>query len=84
MDDPMSDDGKPLTFVVVYDHPKDMPDYWAVRVSVVLPGLVLPGNHVYGFKDLEQARGFIQHAFPGAVRMSPSPGDDPVIHEVWV
>jgi len=69
----------------IYDHPRDYPDCFVVR-AMETAGDIPPWCVVFmmeaKFADtLEAARGLLPG---GLVKVGPSPGDDPVIAEVWM
>ena len=69
-----------LEMFVIYDHPKDYPDFVVLRVWSVHAGRVEPGIS-YVEKTIEACR---RHLPNGAINIGRQPGDDPVIVEVWV
>lgn len=73
--------GGALEMWVIYDHPRDYPNHFAVRRHVILPGVIGKDPHVYLAPTLKQARKFIPK---GYVRVPRCPLDDPVILECWV
>lgn len=82
-----SDFGELLQWVV-YDHPKDHPDKWVLRRWRVLGGSVpegveriqADGEAILG-DSLDDVR---KHIPEGSLNLGRFPGDDPVIHEVWM
>jgi len=62
---------------VIYDHPRDFPDHWVVRVW---HGEIPRGDGVL-FDSLEEARASLP---PGATNLHREPGDDSAIAECWV
>ena len=63
----------------VYDHPRDQPDKFVVRMfygEVWTPIGFL-------FDTLDEARSWVQYN-GGCVRIPRSPDDDPVIVETWL
>lgn len=66
---------------VIYERPADHPDHFVVRRWIIIPGKALPTDELHLADTLEEARAFIP---PGLTRMVRSPGDDPVIVEVWI
>lgn len=65
---------------VIYDHPKDHPDYFVVRRWTILRQPI-PDQYCFTAKQLEEARAVIPAGF---IKTLPTPNDDPVILEVWV
>lgn len=67
---------------VIYDHPRDEPDYFVVRRQSVVDGEIVAAPHAEAFRTLEEARAAVPR---GAVKIQ-GPGDDPdpVILEVYV
>lgn len=72
-----------LLIWTVYDHPRDMPEYWAVRVWELWPGALIPRARLAGFRSLDRARAWIMQCNPDAVCLQSFPSDDPVIVESW-
>lgn len=76
-------DDKALPMVVIYDHPKDLPAGFVVRVWEVFGD----GRAVHREKlgeslaDLEAARQLVP---AGMVNIGRTDDDDPVIAEVWI
>lgn len=76
-----------LCMFVVYDHPKDAPGHWVVRVWETTPsGTPMPAPCVHAFESLEEARAAIARtrAGPNLVRLPRDEQDDPSIAEVWL
>ncbi len=69
-----------LTMFVIYDHPKDYPDFVVMREWHVHAGKAEPGAVIVQH-DIEACR---RHLPNGAINIGRQPGDDPVIIEVWV
>lgn len=67
-------------YVVCYDT-ADYPGVYAVRKHLVFAGRSRPAELLGVRADLAAARRLVP---AGAVRLAPSPGDDPVIVEVWL
>lgn len=66
---------------VIYDHPKDYPDHWVVRVQKIVDGQVVPEQECTLHATLADAR----KAIPGELCLFPPfVDDDPVIAEVWM
>ena len=82
----MSDISPPpgsLTLYVVYDHPRDMPDYFVVRAQWPgTDGAIVRDPKAYGFVELENARRWL--AQQGLTCLARHPDDDPVIIETWL
>lgn len=70
-----------LPIYCVYDHPRDYPNHWVVRIQHPLPAKVVPSLHCYLFSTLDEARAWIP---PGLVHMVRNPDDDPVLTEIWL
>jgi hypothetical protein len=66
---------------VVYDHPKDFPDYFVVRRHVVKNGEARASLACKYFDTLEQARLSVPD---GRVCITRHPDDDPAILETWI
>jgi hypothetical protein len=77
-----------LSIYVIYDHPKDHPDWWVVRLWDVIDGTGAPriaknGLPVCGlFREVERAREYCAQF--GLTRLLPQPGEDPCIVETWL
>jgi hypothetical protein len=70
-----------LPMFVVTDHPTDFPDDYCARLHLSLPRPVaMP--FVITDPDLERLRDTLEGL--GLVHLDRSPGDDPVVLEVWV
>ena len=74
---------KVLEIWVVYDHPRDHPDFYIVRrqVATNTGAIQLDGQSV-GFRDLATAQAWLQEK--GLTRLDRYPDDDPVILETWL
>lgn len=74
-----------MLMAVLYDHPRDMPDYWVVRIWHLGPGGE-PKRHIHaaGFVELDNARAFIKQEWPrmGLIQAQ-GQDDDPVVFEVY-
>ena len=79
-------DGEPFALEqwVVYEHPADYPDYFVIRRWLIRPGAMEETPEVWLRHSLADARRVIDRNAPGAYRLDRSPGDDPVIVEVWI
>jgi hypothetical protein len=67
---------------VIYDHPRDYPDYFVVRAWEINSGIPIPlpfGNPVLT-ETLDEARAAVPVGFVNIGRFEE---DDPVIVEVW-
>lgn len=72
-----------LAVWVVYDHPRDHPDFYVVRRQWATPeGTVRHDSFCVGFRDLSTARAWL--AQQGLTRLDRMPADDPVILETWI
>ena len=86
-DDLLPRDGV-FSVYVIYDHPRDHPEWWVVRPWDVIGGDSAPriaknGLPVAGlFRELEAARAYCEQF--GLTCLPPQPGDDPVIVETWL
>lgn len=69
---------------VIYDHPRDYPSHYVVRRWLVGREGVQPTPDIWLRPDLPGARAVVAACAPGAYRLEPTRGDDPVIMEVWV
>ena len=76
-------ESQPLRMWTVYDHPKDLPDYFVARLwHCYAKEPALPTGIFLKCEALEPIRDFLlQHGFTCLPR---SPLDDPVIVEVWL
>ena len=73
---------KSLTMWVIYDHPKDHPNYFVARRHEVFRNASkATGEHVVS-KDLKKLRKMLEDG--GKVRITRDPNDDPVIIETWI
>lgn len=69
-----------LRMFVIYDHPKDYPDFVVMREWQIHAGQAEPGAIIVQH-TIEECR---RHLPNGAIKIGPQAGDDPVILEVWV
>ena len=68
----------------IYDHPADYPEHWVVRMAYVSDQGVSCAASCELFRDVQQARDYIQQQAPGASCLQHAGEDpDPVIYEVW-
>jgi hypothetical protein len=82
MNEPKTDE-KLLDVWVVYDHPRDQPDFYMVRQQrVTRDGNILHDQRSYGFRELEKARAWLMQQ--GLTCLARHPDDDPVIIETWL
>jgi hypothetical protein len=73
----------PLPIWVVYDHPRDQPDWFIVRRQFAhQDGTITYDRRAYGFRDLVNARGWL--AQQGLICLARHADDDPVIVEAWI
>ncbi len=79
-----------MLMVVIYDHPRDLPDHWVVRTwEVRAPsngagGSLTPHGVALLFNDVERARAYVMQEFPGFVMVQGEGDDpDPVVFEVY-
>jgi len=63
----------------IYDHPRDYPDRYVVRVWYGL----MPVAPAFSFDSLSDARDFIAET-GGCVNLGRAPRDDPCIIETWI
>lgn len=71
-----------ITFWVIYDHPKDYPDEFVGRRQFVTAAGIVKDNDLFARGPSVAA---VREQIPqGAIQVGPSPGDDPVIAEVWM
>ena len=70
-----------LPFWIIYDHPRDYPDHWVMRVQYSTGHGILVNPMAALCGSLAEAR---EHVPPGAIQIGPEPGDDPVIAGVWI
>lgn len=69
---------------VIYDHPRDHPEYWVVRRWTLLPKRLCAERVAALFKELERARAWIHQERPGFSLIQPAGADpDSVVYEVW-
>lgn len=68
-----------LDIWTIYRHPRDYPDKYVARKTVVPPGT--PTNDMFIAGSLDEARALLPR---GLHRMPRSAEDDPVIVEVWL
>lgn len=78
-----------LSVYVIYDHPRDLPDWFVVRPWDVVDGKArmrtgkLRGEPVAGlFRQLDDARAYCEQF--GLTKMARSPDDDPTVVETWL
>lgn len=77
-----------VSVYVIYDHPRDQPDYFVVRPWDVVNGQSVPrvaasGLPVCGlFRELGDARAYCEQF--GLTVLARSPGDDPTVVETWL
>jgi hypothetical protein len=74
----MANDEPQLAIWVVYDHPRDWPNYFVARQWL---GETATGNMIL-HTDLEQLRDMLEGL--GLVHLDRMEGDDPVILETWL
>lgn len=67
---------------VVYDHPKDWPQYFVARKWIIRRDGYAPTDEVMMHPDLDTLRGFLVDQ--GLVMLTRSPEDEPVVLEVWL
>lgn len=68
---------------VVYDHPRDFPDYVIIRRQTVFRGGAITFDpKARMFRNLEAARAWCSRR--GLYPVPCQPGDDPVIVETWI
>ncbi len=79
----MTDQAEPLVMFVIYDHPKDMPDFFVARRWFVLKGKEEPiaDGLVFYAEELAALREMLP---PGLVMLARCDGDDPTILETWL
>lgn len=65
----------------IYDHPKDYPDSYVARLSLVGPGITAVTNAMFTADTLEELRRLLPL---GLTRLPRQERDDPVIVEVWI
>ncbi len=77
-------DGKTgMPMYVIYDRPRDCPNYFVVRPHLIQKEgkPPIPSRNGHLFDDLASARQFIPF---GMIRINRDPSDDPVIVESWI
>lgn len=67
---------------VVYDHPKDYPDFYVVRKQIAMPGEVIPTKQVWMSESLESLRDELRQRWLTCIPRDPA--DDPKIIETWI
>jgi hypothetical protein len=71
-----------LEMWVIYDHPRDMPDFFVARLWRIGPGGTMEATKGLHFAvTLDEVRALLP---PGLFNLGRMSGDDPVITEVWV
>ena len=70
-----------LPVFVVTDHPSDLPDFFVARLNLSLPETVAMPLAIMD-RDLDRLRLSLESL--GLIRLDRSPGDDPVVLEVWM
>jgi hypothetical protein len=66
---------------VIFDHPRDFPDKFVIRIQEASASGVRHRPEVWLRDSLEEARKVIP---PGLVRIERDPSDDSVIVESWI
>jgi hypothetical protein len=74
-------DKEALHIWTVYDHPKDYPDHYVARLSLIGAGVVQPTNAMFTADTLEEIHRLLP---PGMTCLPRQEQDDPVIVEVWL
>lgn len=75
--------GDRLEMWTVYDHPRDLPEWFVARKFVVTPAGPQPTTDVMLFKTLQSVRDYFE-THTGLVRLSRFEEDEPQIVEVWL
>jgi hypothetical protein len=81
---PIPPDAVPITFWVIYAHPRDYPQgcvlraQWGKRGD---PNTVIADTIAWYAATVDELRAILP---PGCTRMGPWPGDEPQIAEVWM
>ena len=70
-----------LEIWTVYKNPKDFPNDFVTRRTLITPGHVVMEDQVFLAKSLKDVR---EHIPPDKIRVERSIDDDPVIIEVWI
>lgn len=70
-----------LPLFAVYDHPRDMPDYFVARLWVSLPAPVASYIVIYD-TSLRRLRETLEAL--GLIHLDRSQPDDPAILEIWL
>lgn len=73
--------GEELVHYTIYENPSDYPGKYVVRRMWPQRGVLVMEEDCRVEDTLEAARA---HVPAGSVLIGPSPGDDPVIKEVWL
>jgi hypothetical protein len=73
--------GHTLHIWTVYDHPRDYPDSYVARLTLVGAGVTQPSNVMFTADTLEELRSLLP---PGMTYFPRDEQDDPVILEVWI
>lgn len=69
---------------VIYDHPRDFPDNYVVRLQTATGEGIVVSPEAYLATDLEDARNYCRERTGGdCYPISRHPDDDPVIVECW-
>lgn len=71
-----------LAVWVIYDHPKDYPDFYVVRKQIAGNGQVRPTGHYFLSNTLGPLRQIVEAM--GLTCIPRDPSDDPVIVECWI
>jgi len=66
----------------VYDHPKDFPDYYIARLSLVRRGVIETTASIVMSTEIELVRDNMRDMH--LTRLPRMEGDDPAILETWV
>lgn len=75
-------DQQALDMWIVYDHPRDWPEYFIARRWSVGKGGMRAHGDLLMHKEIATLRHELQHR--GLYRLERSEEDDPVIMEVWL
>ena len=73
--------GEIAEMYVIYDHPRDYPDEFVVRVWAVAGDLIIANQVLGRTQTLKEARNLLPY---GLINRGRHGNDDPAIAEVWI
>lgn len=73
-----------LYIYTLYDHPRDLPDYWVIKRWIISPSAIYiqDPDYIELHKELQAA--YDSMLKRGLYRLQRSPEDDPVIHCTFI